>query len=442
MILNKKQTKALDYLEDNSTEEVLFGGAAGPGKSSLICYWQLKRRLKFPGTRGLIGRAQLKTLKETTLKTFFEIAQMQGVKRGIDFDLTSAQDKENPNCLVFLNGSLIFLRDLFLYPSDEDFDELGSLEITDAAIDECSQVVAKAKNILKVRIRYQLDKYGLIPKILYATNPAKNWAYDEFYKADKEGRILKHRKFVQAFAYDNPDYPKSSLESLKNMPEGPEKERLYYGNWDYDDDPNVLCDYDAILDMFTNEIEPTGKKAISADLAMKGRDKFIAAPWDGMICYLNKGVDKKLSDGREIEQDIKRLMLINEVGHSQTVVDSDGLGAYLESYLKGIKQFHGASQAFKNIEFANLKSECGYKLAEFVNKRQIKVVCNDEQKYSIIREMGVLKAKSVDADETRKRIIKKEEMKEELQGRSPDYLDMLLMKMIFHVAPHFEVVAC
>jgi len=83
-----------------------------------------------------------------------------------------------------------------------------------------------------------------------------------------------------------------------------------------------------------------------------------------------------------------------------------------------------------------------YKLAEFVNKRQIKVVCNDEQKYSIIREMGVLKAKSVDADETRKRIIKKEEMKEELQGRSPDYLDMLLMKMIFHVAPQFEVVAC
>ena len=43
--LNKKQTIALDYLEDSTTEEVLFGGAAGPGKSLLGCYWQLKNRL-------------------------------------------------------------------------------------------------------------------------------------------------------------------------------------------------------------------------------------------------------------------------------------------------------------------------------------------------------------------------------------------------------------
>lgn len=433
MILNKKQTIALDYLEDSSTEEVLFGGAAGPGKSALGCYWQLKRRLKYPGTRGMIGRAQLKTLKETTLMTFFEIAKMQGVKRGVHFDLTSAQDKENPNCIVFNNGSLIFLRDLFLYPGDPDFDELGSLEITDAFVDECSQVVAKAKDILKVRIRYRLDQYGLIPKILFATNPTKNWAYHDFFRASKDGSLKDYRKFVQAYAWDNPNYPKSSLESLKNMPEGPEKERLYYGNWEYSDDPSILCDYDAILDMFTNEIQPTGQRAISADLAMKGRDKFIAGVWDGMICDLTKGVDKPLSSGKEIEQDIKRLMEKNNVGHSQTVVDSDGMGAYLESYLKGIKEFHGGSQAIDLKEFANLKAECVYKLAEVVNKRQIKVICSEAQKYQIIREMGVLKAKSVDADETRKRIIKKEDMKEELQGRSPDYLDMLIMKMIFHV---------
>ena len=88
MILNFKQTTALDFLEDDKTEEVLFGGAAGPGKTTLGCYWQLKRRLKFPGTRGFIGRAVMKTLKETTLMTFFEVAKMQGVIRGKHFDLT------------------------------------------------------------------------------------------------------------------------------------------------------------------------------------------------------------------------------------------------------------------------------------------------------------------------------------------------------------------
>jgi len=45
--------------------------------------------------------------------------------------------------------------------------------------------------------------------------------------------------------------------------------------------------------------------------------------------------------------------------------------------------------------------------------------------------MGVLKAKDIDADEKRKQIIKKEDMKI-LLGRSPDYLDMLLMGMIFY----------
>ena len=444
MILNKKQTIALDYLEDDTTEEVLFGGAAGPGKSSLGCYWQLKRRIKFPGTRGFIGRAKMITLRETTLKTFFEVATDKKfgleLKRGKHFELTTPQDKENPNCIEFYNGSLIFLRDLFLYPSDADFDELGSLEITDAYIDECSQVVSKAKDILKVRIRYRLEENGLIPKILYTTNPTKNWAYSEFFKPSERGELLKRRKFVQAFAWDNPDYPKSSLESLKNMPEGPEKERLYRGNWDYSDDPSVLCEFDAIMDMFTNDhVERTGKKRISSDLAMQGRDKFIVAAWDGLVCRFV--VDKGKSDGKSIETDVKQVMTSEGVSHSHTIVDSDGMGAYLESYLKGIKEFHGGAQAMHKKEFANLKAECGYKLAEKVNKREIKIICSPIQKEQIIKEMGVLKAKNVDSDESRKRLIGKDDMKEQLNGKSPDYLDTLIMGMYFQLSEFIVAVA-
>ncbi len=55
------------------------------------------------------------------------------------------------------------------------------------------------------------------------------------------------------------------------------KERLYFGNWEYDNDPTALCNYDAICDLFTNEfIAPAGESTGSADLAMKGRDRFIA----------------------------------------------------------------------------------------------------------------------------------------------------------------------
>ncbi len=440
MKLTVKQTIALDLLEDDSTEEVLFGGAAGGGKTKFGCYWQLKNRLKMPGTRGFIGRAKFNTLLETTLLTFFDVAKEQGLIRGKHFDLTGPWDKENKNCILIKNGSLIFLRDLFLYPADPEFDELGSLEITDAFIDECSQVTPKAREVLSYRIRYKHNEYGLIPKTLYATNPFKGWGYDEFFKAEQDGTIDDNKKFVPAFIWDNPHASESYVESLKRKKDGPEKQRLYYGNWDYADDPEVLCDYDAVSDMFTNDhVQPGDEKFLSADLAMQGRDRFVLGLWAGMVCYIRK--DKGKSDGKEIEQDIKEVMIMGEVPHSKSVVDSDGMGAYLESYLKGIKQFHAGAQAINHKEFANLKSECAYKLAELVNKRMIKIVCSEEQKNRIKREMAVLKAKSIDADESRKRIIKKEEMKIMLGGKSPDYLDMLIMKMFFHVKPQFVVAA-
>ena len=63
MKLTIKQTIALDVLEDNETNEVLFGGGAGGGKSLLGVYWLLKCCVKYPNTRWLKCRSQLKKLK-------------------------------------------------------------------------------------------------------------------------------------------------------------------------------------------------------------------------------------------------------------------------------------------------------------------------------------------------------------------------------------------
>ena len=130
---------------------------AGGGKSILGCYWQLKNRLKYPDTRGLIGRASLKTLKETTLQSFFFVANAQGLKANVHYKFNAQS-----NQILFPNKSIIFLKDLFLYPSDPNFDELGSLEITDAFIDETAQITKKAWDITKSRIRYRLEENNLI----------------------------------------------------------------------------------------------------------------------------------------------------------------------------------------------------------------------------------------------------------------------------------------
>jgi phage terminase large subunit len=112
-------------------------------------------------------------------------------------------------------------------------------------------------------------------------------------------------------------------------------------------------------------------------------------------------------------------MLREGIEKSATIVDSDGMGAYLESYLEGIQEFHGGSKAICE-EFANLKSECAYKLAEVINKREIWIICSFDQRERIIDELAVLKADNIDNNEKKKRIIKKDHMKQILQ-RSPDY---------------------
>ena len=81
-----RQSEALKFLSvDSDVETILYGGAAGGGKTMLGCMWQILRRLKYPGTRSLIGRAKLDTLKKTTMATFFQVAHEIGLKAGEDF---------------------------------------------------------------------------------------------------------------------------------------------------------------------------------------------------------------------------------------------------------------------------------------------------------------------------------------------------------------------
>ena len=77
MKLNLKQTLALDFLEDKVTTELLYGGAAGGGKSILGCYFLTKNALRYPESRWVMGRANMKTLKETTYVSFLKVARMQ-----------------------------------------------------------------------------------------------------------------------------------------------------------------------------------------------------------------------------------------------------------------------------------------------------------------------------------------------------------------------------
>jgi len=143
--------------------------------------------------------------------------------------------------------------------------------------------------------------------------------------------------------------------------------------------------------------------------------------------------EKDKTTGKEIEGILKHLMIQFKVGNSKVIADSDGMGSYLESYIRGIKEFHGGARAINSKEFNNLKSECGFKLAEKINKRELKVICNPNQQEEIRRQLlNCLKQDHLDKDDSKKKLISKEKMKEYL-GNSPDHLDSLLMQMYFYL---------
>jgi len=429
MKLIPKQENAVYFLKDKTTKEVLYGGAAGGGKSALGVLWLIEQSQNYPGTRWLMGRAKLKTLKETTLNTFFDLASQLKITDQFSFNGQNG-------VIYWKNGSEILLKDLYSYPADPNFDSLGSLEITGAFIDECNQISYKAWQIVTSRIRYKLNEYNLTPKILGSCNPAKNWTYSKFYIPNSNGTISNAKKFIQSLPTDNPNLPASYLESLLALDDN-SKQRLYYGNWEYDNDPSKLIDYDKINNCFTNDFVEAGQMYISADIARYGSDKMVVCVWSGFRVVEVFSLSK--SSVTETAEAIRGLSSKWKVPNSNIIADEDGVGGGVIDILK-CKGFVNNSRALKEenviVEYQNLKTQCYYKLAEKIQRNEVYINCPDGTvQDDIIKELEQVKRDKIDQD-GKLRIVPKEKVKEFI-GRSPDYSDALAFRMYFELAPKF-----
>lgn len=422
MKLLDKQEHCVYYLRQEIVTEILYGGAAGGGKSALGCLWLIEMCQTFPNTRWLMGRAKLKTLKETTLKTFFDLSKKLNISNQYIFNAQS-------NVIKFHNGSEIVLKDLFLYPSDPDFDDLGSLELTGAFIDECNQIVKKAWQIVKSRIRYKLSENDLTPKLLGSCNPSKGWVYKEFYLPNKEGKLKHYRRFVQALPTDNPHLPQSYLDSLLELDEA-SRQRLYYGNWEYDDDKSALISYDAILDYFNpRHLVRGGNKYMTIDVARKGKDKTVARVWHGFLCIERLEI-RKTSLTLQAKT-IGKLADDHAIPRSRVVADEDGVGGGLVDLL-GCKGFVNGSKALKNENFRNLADQCGYHMAKKIEKREVgEINAKDEVVIDTSEEMQQVKIDDLDK-EGKIGLKRKKFIKQDL-GRSPDEWDSIKMRYYFEL---------
>lgn len=466
--VTEKQAVTWEFLNDKVTTEILYGGAAGGGKTLLGCLYGIYMSMHFKDIRGCMAREELKSLKESTLLTFFDVCKVLNLKEDIDYVYYT-----DSHILFPATNSTIYLKELKYYPSDPEYDYLGSTEYTWAFIDEASQVRVKAKNILLSRIRYKLTEYNLVPKLFMTCNPHKGYLYTEFYKPDRDGKLQISRRFVQALPGDNPTLPESYLDTLRGL-DKQSRERLLFGNWEYDDDPATLCEYEGITDMFTNVIPPTEaqqaimdkmkeynktdpeylgyaqklkemkKKYIIADIARFGDDRTVITYWEGWECRriaaytkLPLVPDKNRPDIMSSAEMIDDWRKEYGVGLSQVLVDEDGVGGGPKDWL-GCRGFVANRTPLKVNgkipNYVNLKAQCSYYLASKVNSRAIAVhTQNVTIKTLLSEEMEYIKAKDRDKDK-KLSVVPKDDIKKML-GRSPDFADTLMMRAYFDLIP-------
>jgi hypothetical protein len=373
-----------------------------------------------------MGRSKLDSLKKTTLNTFFEVCDHWNIKANKHFNFNASS-----NVITFYNKSEIILKDLFLYPSDRNFDNLGSLEITGAFIDEANQITEKAKNIVSSRMRYKLDEFNLIPKMLMTCNPAKNWVYTQYYRPSKEGIQKPYRKFIQSLVDDNEYISKHYKTQLQTLDEL-SKQRLLFGNWEYDATKDNLIEYDAILNMFEQK-GVDGEKYISCDIARFGSDKTVIMYWQGL--HLKKIRTLLKSAINDVVSEIRDIQQSNQVKLTNIIIDEDGVGGGAKDYLR-CKGFVNNARPLKNENYQNLKTQCYYKLSDLINKGQVGIDCNDITiKNQIIEECEQVRMKDADKDGKLK-IIPKETVKD-IIGRSPDFADALAMRMFYEIDSSF-----
>lgn len=412
------QYKVWEYLFDKQTTQILFGGAARVSKSYLLCAWATIYLLAYPNINGAICRARLTTLKKTTLQTLFEFFRHQDLKEDRDFTFNRGD-----MVITFQNGSKLFFMELYNNPGDPDFDRIMSMSLTFAGVDEVSEISENAINKLQTRLSHMLIEYDLKPKLLLVSNPNKGWLYTKYYKPYISNELPKFRQVILGLPDDNKYVSQAYIDNLEQL-DTPTVQRLRYGNWEYSDEDYSIFPYDNILQMFYNEVA-AGEKYISCDVANIGADKTVIGVWNGLECFNIYTYQKK--DTEQVVNIIKEKMKNYGVKIKNVIIDADGLGIGVADYLKGCQPFKGGSSALNGENYKNLRSQCYMKLAELTT--DIKLV--EKYKEDIIQDLQAHKLNDPDS-EGKTSIISKDVIKQHI-GRSPDFSDMLMMRMFYEI---------
>lgn len=436
--LSRKQKIALDLLDDSQVVELYFGGAAGGGKTMLVCLWILKELIQYPGIRIGLGRKEITRLKQTTLVTL--LSKAHPIMNVLADDFTYQDQK---GLITYRNGSAIQLLDLARQPSDPDFDTFGSLELTHCVIEEAGEVVQKAKNVFSSRKNRHLNKeYGIVGKTVLTGNPSQNFTYQEYYEPYKalgmgdsqkwefgeveieSKKLPAYRAFVKSLPTDNPKVDHNYIEVLKGLPPQ-ERKRLYEGNWDYLDTDDMLFASQLLDRSLTTELR-SGKKFIGVDVADKGKDKTIVTLIDDGILKEQRRLQVNTTGERAISEAyaLELIKYAQQNGFDSSLarniaIESNGVGVGMRDFMRsngwGITEYTATSSS---------RSKGFYDFSQDLDKGRLQINSQLETINELRKQLMTITYEFKENLEPK--ILEKKKIKEVL-GYSPDEADSAMI---------------
>lgn len=279
-------------------------------------------------------------------------------------------------------------------------------------------------------------------------------------------KLVKSVTFIPGSIYENRKLLSKDPGYIANLLAQDEatQARLLHGNWKIRSDDKVLFNFLRLNDMFHNILTQNQyeENYITIDHAREGRDLCVIGTWKGWKCVRIDILPK--SDTKDILRVVEYLRtLYGNIPTSNIIVDQDGIG--VKDFLECHTFFGGSAEnevmndkpvqervgdKFQKRGYRNKRTQLYYLLSEKVNAAELYInIENVWFHYDKIRIEKVHnvkignKEKSVKewikddlrtvrkpdrVHENAKEIISKEEHKNALDGRSPDFGDMLMMR--------------
>ena len=236
-IIWKPFPKQIDFMK-RPEYEVLYGGAAGGGKSdALVC--EALRQVNNPNYRGIIFRKTFPQCRELIIKS-------HRIYKGA---YPKARYNSTEHCWTFPSGAKIYFGSMpnstsYLNYQGLSYSYIAFDELTHFTKDEYEYLISRNRadgEDLRVYIRASANPGGIghgwvKERFITSSPPGVPYKF-ETYVTDNSGNKIKverSRVFIPSAVFDNPALLQNDPNYIANLASLPEakKKALLYGDWD------------------------------------------------------------------------------------------------------------------------------------------------------------------------------------------------------------------